>query len=256
MTDEDIIAYLLEELPENDRERFEEECFAQESWPPQINLVEEELIDNYLRAELTPERRVRFEENYLTTEARHERVSIAAALLRHIDEYNASPAPVAAVSPEKPTLADRLRAFWRRQTWALRAATAVALVAIGSGSLWLFRTPPAPVFSTLTLTISSKSNRAEGAQPGTVKLPPNAEGLNVSLLLPQPAPPAARYRVELENDNGEARSVDVAGKDTQSVIVVIPAAQLAREQYALKLFAIKPDGTEQRINGSYYFIVQ
>jgi hypothetical protein len=253
MTEEDIIAYLLEELSETDRERFEEECFALESWPPQINLVEEELIDHYLRAELAPERRVRFEENYLTTDARHERVSIAAALLRHVDDYNASPAPVPVVSPGKPALAERLQAFWR--TWTLRAATAVALVAIGAGSLWLFRTPPAPVFSTLTLTISN-SNRAEGVQPGTVKLAPNAAGLNVSLVLPQPEPPAARYRVELENDNAEARSVEVVGKDTQSVIVVIPAAQLTRGQYALKLFAIKPDGAEQRINGIYFFVVE
>ena len=52
MTDERIIAYLLEELPEDDLERFEDECFAQESWPAQINLVEEDLIDAYLRNEL------------------------------------------------------------------------------------------------------------------------------------------------------------------------------------------------------------
>lgn len=255
MTDEDIIAYLLEELPEADRERLEDECYAQENWPSQIDLVEEELIDNYLRQELVPERRRRFKENYLTTEARHERVRIAAALLHHIDAYNASPAPVPDVSIGKPTLVERLRAFWRRQTWTLRAATAVAVVVIVTASLWFFRAPPARVFSTLTLTISN-SNRAEGVQPGKVKLPPNAEALNVSLVLPQPVPPAARYRVELENDNGETRSVEVVGKDTQSVMVVIPAAQLVRGQYALKLFAIKPDGTEQRINGIYFFIVE
>src|SRR5882724_9609551 len=88
MTDERIIAYLLEELPEEDLEQFEDDCFVQENWPAQIELVEEELIDSYLRNELDSERRKRFEQNYLTTQARHDRVSIAAALLRHIDEYN------------------------------------------------------------------------------------------------------------------------------------------------------------------------
>lgn len=256
MTDERIIAYLLEELPQDDLERFEDECFAQESWPTQIDLAEEELIDAYLREELVPERRRRFEENYLTTETRQERVSVAAALLRHIDEYNASPEPVVVVPPTEPTLAERFRAFWREQTWGLRAAAAIAIVAVISGALWLLFPPPSPrPFAALTLSISS-SNRAEGSQAGTVKLPPNAEALKVSLVLPQPSPPAARYRVELENDNGEAKSSEVAGKDAQSVLVVIPAAQLARGQYALKLFAIKTDGAEQRISGTYFFIVE
>lgn len=256
MTDERIIAYLLEELPEDDLERFEDECIAQESWPTQIDLVEEDLIDNYLRDELTPERRHRFEENYLTTEARQERVSIAAGLLRHIDKYNASPKPIVVVPPTEPTLAEFFRAFWRRKTWGLRGATAFAIVVVIAGTLWLLIPAPSPrTFATLTLTISH-SNRAEGAQAGKVKLPSNAEALKVSLTLPQQSPPAERYRVELENDNGETKSAEVAGKDAQSVLVVIPAAQLAPGQYALKLFAIKTDGAEQRINGTYFFIVE
>lgn len=262
MTDERIIAYLLEELPEADLERFEDECFAQESWPAQINIAEEDLIDAYLRDELTPERRQRFEQNYLTTEARQERVIMAAALLRHIDEYNtASKAAVSnaavALPQTEPTWAERFRAFWNSQTWALRTAASVAIVAIIAGALYLFifRAPSPRTFATLTLSISN-NDRAGGAQSGKVKLPPDAEALNIYLTIPAQSPPAARYRVELENDSGETKSVEVAEKDAQSVLVVIPAAQLARRQYALKLFAIKPDGSEQRVTGSYFFIVE
>ena len=257
MTDKHIIAYLLEELPEDDLERFEDECLAQESWPTQINLVEEDLIDAYLRNELTPERRQRFERNYLTTQARQERVSMAAALLRHIDECNAASMAAVAVPPTELTWAERFRAFWMRQAWGLRAATSIAMVAVVACALWLSFRPPAPrTLATLTLSVSS-NNRAEGTRAERVKLPPNAEALNISLTLPQQSPrPAARYRVELENDNGETKPAEVAGKDAQSVLVVIPAAQLARGQYALKLFVIKPDDAEQRINGSYFFIVE
>jgi methionine-rich copper-binding protein CopC len=256
MTDKRIIAYLLEELPEDDLERFEDECLAQESWPAQISLVEEDLIDAYLRNELTLDRRQHFERNYLTTQARQERVSMAAALLRHIDECNASAGPAVVVPPKELTWDERFRAFWSSQAWGLRAATAFAIVAVMAGALWLFVPAPSPrTFATLTLTISN-SNRAEGAQAGKVKLPPNAEALKVSLTLPQQSPPAERYRVELENDNGETKSAEVAGKDAQSVLVVIPAAQLEPGQYALKLFAIKTDGAEQRINGTYFFIVE
>src|SRR5437763_8489164 len=91
MIDERIIAYLLKELPEEELERFEDECFGQESWPAQLDLVEEDLIDAYLRDELTRKRRQRFELNYLTTEARRGRVRMTAAFLRYVDECNAAP---------------------------------------------------------------------------------------------------------------------------------------------------------------------
>src|SRR5947199_1400683 len=103
MTDERIIAYLLEELPEDDLERFEDECFAQEEWLAQINLVEGDLIEEYLRDELTAERRQRFERNYLITKASEERVVIAAALLRYADERNATSNAAVAVLPPAPT---------------------------------------------------------------------------------------------------------------------------------------------------------
>jgi hypothetical protein len=256
MTDERIIAYLLEELPETDLERFEDECFAQESWPIELTLVEEDLIDAYLRHELTPERRQRFEQNYLTTDARQARVSLAAALLRHVDECHAASKAISKVALSQPTWAERFNAFWNRQTWALRTAMAVVLVSVIAGTLWFGFLRPSPrTFATLTLTISN-NNRAEGAQVGKVKLSPDAEALNISLMLPQPPPVAARYRVELENDNGERKALEVTSQDAQSVGVRVPTAQLAREPYALKLYAIKSDATEERIKGSYYFLVE
>ncbi len=257
MTDERIIAYLLEELPETDLERFEDECFAQESWPIELTLVEEDLIDAYLRHELTPERRQRFEQNYLTTDARQARLSLAAALLRHVDECHAASKVTNIVPIPQPTWAERFGAFWNRQTWALRTAMAIVLVSFIAGTLWFgFLRPSSPrTFATLTLTISN-NNRAEGAQAGKVKLPPDAEALNISLMLPQPPPAAARYRVELENDNGERKALEVTSQDDQSVWVRVPTAQLARASYALKLYAIKTDETEERIKGSYYFLVE
>jgi hypothetical protein len=257
MTDEAIIAYLLKELPEAALERFEDECFAQETWPAQLSLVEEDLIEDYLRHQLSPERRQRFEENYLTTDARQERVSLTAALLRLIDERCAA-ASTLVVEPEpQPSMLERLRFFWRGQSRAFQTVTALALIALFSGSLWLlFLRPRAPrSFAALTLTIST-NNRAEGAQAGTVKLSADLAGLNLALTLPRQSPAASGYRVELENDNAEAKSVELTGHDAQSVMVRVPASQLARGQYVLKLFAVKADGSEQRINGSYYFIVE
>jgi hypothetical protein len=253
MTDEHIIAYLLEELPEEELERFEDECFAQESWPAEVGLVEEDLIDAYLRGELKPERHQRFEQKYLTTEARQERVLIAAALLRRIDEHQTA----AAASPDKLTWTERFRAFWSGPGWMPRTAAALFVVGVIAGAVWLllFRAPSPRSFATLNLTISV-NNRAEGAEARQVKQPLNADALKIFLMLPERATGAAGYRVELLNEEGETRPLAIAGQDAKSVSVVIPASQLRRGQYVLKLFMTRADATEQRINGSYFFTVQ
>lgn len=257
MTDEGIIAYLLEELPEDARERFEEECFAEDNWPTQISAVEEDLIEDYLRNQLTPERRQRFERHYLTTEARQQRVCMAAALLRHIDERNALAEGAAAALPKEGSKAEPSRTFWRGPNWALRTAAAMGLVAVLAGALWFlfFRAPAPPTFATLTLTISN-SDRAAGPQIGHIKLPANIDALKISLLLPQQSPPAAHYRVTLENEDGENKAVEMIGSEAQSVLVMVPADQLMPGRYMIKIFAVPADGPEQRVNGGYYFIVE
>jgi hypothetical protein len=259
MTDERIIAYLLEELPEEELEQFEDDCFADEDWPAQVNLAEEDLVDAYLRNELSQERRRRFEQTYLKTEARQERVMLAAALLRHIDKQQAEPkAVIATSSSTESTWRERLQAFWSGQTLALRAVAMIAIVSLIGGLLWLYlsRSPSSHSFVSLTLTISLKDNRSEGVQADKVKLPLPADILKISLKLPEKAPQATDYRVELDKDTGETKVLKIAERDAQSVVVDIPASQLTRGQYALKLFTVKEDGTEQRIAGKYFFMVE
>ncbi|HEX8888605.1 MAG TPA: hypothetical protein VF779_05490 [Pyrinomonadaceae bacterium] len=255
MTDERIIAYLLGELPAEESDQFEDECFAEEHWPMQISLAEEDLIDHYLRGELTTEQRQRFEQNYLTTEARKERVVMAASLLRHVDEQSHDSI---AEDAREVTWIGRLRASWGGPRWALTTALALAsIVIVVGGLLWLYRPLPSrpQTFATLTLTISSNS-RGEGSPVSKVKIPPEAEGLRVSLKLPDGLPQVGRYRIQLENEKGETKPVELAGQETQSVSVLIPSAQLTPGEHVLKLFIVKDDGTEQRIPGSYLFIVE
>lgn len=257
MTDERIIAYLLEELPEEDSKRFEEECFAQESWPEQISLVEDDLIDGYLRGDLTPEQRRRFEQNYLTTPARLERVRAVAALIRQVDEYKTGDLP-SVVPPTPQGWSERLRAFWGGRDLAPRYAAALVVLTVVFGALWLVLSPRAPrSFATLTLN-NSLNNRLEGAQVGRVKLPSGVDALRLTLRLPDGAAQAARYRAELESlesaDGGKI-NVEAEREDAQSVRIEISTEQLEQGRYAIKLFADKPDGTAQRV-GNYFFIVE
>jgi hypothetical protein len=112
-----------------------------------------------------------------------------------------------------------------------------------------------PTFAIITLAIRPNT-RDEGVQAPKINLPLGKDALRISLGLPNPPPAAVRYRVQLLGANDESRSLGIAGQDAQSVVVEIPGTQLQRGQYALNLFAIKADGTEQRITGSYYFTVE
>jgi methionine-rich copper-binding protein CopC len=274
ITEERIIAYLLGDLPLEEAERFEDECFAGEDWPGQLHLAEEDLIDEYLRGTLAPERRRRFEENYLTTDARVERVRMAAALLRHVDSHAptrteanvsgvqsaaAAEATLAAQPQERHKRESWFDALWGGRTVVPRAAMSFALLLIVvAGAFVIYsriapRNHPTIVMVALTPT---NAERGTGAEPTKVKLPKDAGALRVSLAPPEGSTPSARYRVELDDGEGKTESLEATGEDAHSVSVVIPAVHLSRGTYALRLFAVNAEGVEQRIRGSYLFSVE
>jgi hypothetical protein len=258
MTDEDIIAYLLKELQEDRSEQFEEECFAQEVWPSRIESVEEDLIDAYLRGELTPQRQRLFEDNYLITPERRERVAVAAALLRLVEERRPAAQSTVKVSPLKQTWMEWVRVFRNGQSWPLLTAAALGIIAIMAGTVWLARSdgPSRQTIAAVSLPISRDNNRAEGTEASKIKLPLDTDALEISLRLPEQSIPADHYRVEMLNENGETKSLAVTGQDAQSVWVITPSAELHRGQYAFHLFAAGADSTEQRVSGSYFLTVE
>lgn len=247
MTDERMTAYLLQELTEEEAERYEEQCFTREEWPAELDSAEQELIDAYLNNELSKDRRSRFEKNYLTTDVRKARVLTAQSLRKILPP----PPP-----RQKTRFREKLKPFWQRP---LPLAAGVAFIVVLSFTLvipylLMGRRPP-QTFQQLSLTISS-SDRGTGVQPARVTLPLRADALEIYLKLPPQSANAASYRVEWENVEDNLGDLQIASKDTHSAVVVIPAQKISPGQYALKLFAINQDGTEQRINGNYYFTAE
>ncbi|HSE19838.1 MAG TPA: hypothetical protein VLB46_22445 [Pyrinomonadaceae bacterium] len=237
MTDEHITAYLLEELSEEESEQFEEQCFAQDEWPAEIDAVEQDLIDAYLRNELSADRRRRFEERYLTTDARKARVLTAKSL--HGTLCPAQP---------KSGWREWLYAFFQRPL-VPQTAIAILVLAVGlSLVVPLIRGPRSPqTFTPVELAMSASSNRASGVQPLKVSLPLSNDALRISLKLPAPAPGSAGYRVEWENAKEPLRELPIESQDAQSVVVIIPAAELTPGQYWLKL------SNKNGVIGNYFF---
>lgn len=86
MIKDKIKEYLLGELSEIEAERFEEECSLNKQLFEEVCLTESELIDDYLSYRLLPVERKSFENNYLLTEARREKVESARIFLAGIKE--------------------------------------------------------------------------------------------------------------------------------------------------------------------------
>jgi hypothetical protein len=254
MTDERIISYLLEDLNEAERERFEEECFAADAWPDEIAAVEEGLIDSYLRRELTPGQRAKFEQNYLTTAARETKLINAAALLRHADERAAQ---TAAVASQPAGWFD----FLRGSQWAWRVAFAVLAIAVLFGVWRGLRTapdeiaanyPPPKTFTALALEPSVQVRSGDGDAIPKVKLPLSADALRVTLNLP-PGEKAANYRVELDSAAFDAPAkLPPPVVENGRVAAVIHSRQLKPGQYVLKLYALE-NNAERPLPGGYYF---
>src|SRR5262249_41334804 len=79
--DQTIIRYLLDELSESDQESFEEAYLHDDGLFEQLRSLEEELIEDYVKGDLSRRERRLFERRYLVSEQRRARVEAARQLV-------------------------------------------------------------------------------------------------------------------------------------------------------------------------------
>jgi hypothetical protein len=249
MTDERTTAYLLEELTEEEAEQFEEQCFAQPEWPSvELDSAEADLIEAYVRNELPPDRKQRFEENYLTTAAREERVLLARSFLR----------VACTADPRKVTWMEWVKDFFTVQLLTPRYATIAATLVLSLALLfWVSRPFTPQTFKDVNLAFVSQDQTRGSSTALTAKitLPLNADALRFSLTLPEPTPEGTTYSVRWENVKGPLGTLEtIDSKDPKFLTVIIPAHALTPGQYTLKLFRKNQDRTEQI--GNAFFDVE
>jgi hypothetical protein len=78
-----IRRYLVGELAEGDQAALEQELLIDRGKFDQVCAVENELVDSYVRGEMSPADRERFEGHYLASPLHRERVAIAESFLTH-----------------------------------------------------------------------------------------------------------------------------------------------------------------------------
>lgn len=95
--DDKLIArYLLGELSEEERDRFEERLFADDLFSHEIEAARDQLTEDYLRGALSGREHERFETCFLASPSRRERVETTRALIQVANRAAAAEAPAPA----------------------------------------------------------------------------------------------------------------------------------------------------------------
>jgi hypothetical protein len=241
-----IREYLLGQLAGDGLEQFEQQLFSDDDMFEEVLAAEDELIDESIEGRLNPNESELFAKFFLNSPEREQNVLFRQVLKNYAEKKNRKLQP----APKRWSFLPAAIQSVRAAVASAALAVVVALVAL----MLLIPLPPTS-FATVNLTIGV-SNRAGSTPAEKIKLPLNADALKLQLALPQSSNAANSYRVELRKISGETKTLEPLSKDEKSVVVVIPAAQLARDQYALNLYVTKPGEPEQRIPGSYYFTVE
>ena len=134
-----IISYLFGELNGAQRDELEEMLFLDEDFSLFVNNVENDLIDEYLRGELAAGEKQRFENAFLTSESRREKVRAAQVLQQKLFDENDE--GFVTSTEIKASLWQTLADFFRLPNLALAGSLAAILLVL-FGGIWLINHQP------------------------------------------------------------------------------------------------------------------
>lgn len=252
----EVRRYLLGQLEEAEHEQLELRLLTDPSFIEEFDTVVDEIVDQYAGDELEGKERERVEQYFLKSAERQQKVHFARELMQRAATERGRVARDPAPAPA-PGFLESILAFWRNQSISMRTAMAMAALLIVVGLAFVTRSvwiPGSGTDALVALNITT-SDRASGSKTQSVKLEPGTRQLRIELRLPDQTPQAQNYRVELVDDQQQSRNLSIEERTAQSIIVAIPANEIAPASYIINLYAVNPDGTEQRIRGGYFFNV-
>jgi hypothetical protein len=138
INDELIVGYLLGDLPEEKQSEIEDRAFQDEQYLQEILAVESDLIDEYVRGELSDSARRQFESRFLASAERRRKVEFARARASVTHEFavvEEDNRPASAPAPASWTKA--LAGFLRKLNPAAKFSLAAAALLVVSGGSWL-----------------------------------------------------------------------------------------------------------------------
>jgi hypothetical protein len=117
LEDEQLIRqYLLGELDEQQLQQVEERTMTDDDFYRQVELIEDELVEEYVSSGLTEQQRARFEQVYLANPKGRQQVSFTTAFNTHLARsVDVQPSPMPIVQPSPMPAGDR--EFVAKDSW-------------------------------------------------------------------------------------------------------------------------------------------
>jgi len=269
--------YLLGNLSEEAQVQVEDRAFANPGYLAAVEAAEADLIDAYVRGELSSPDRRQFERRFLVSPQRRNKVEFAKAFARVAAELTPSqPLPF-----PRRSLLDILHSL----SPGFQFAAAVATLVIFAGAIWLARqnaalrtqvaslqtqqrpapavNPPSPAPPEVqrpapspipALVFLPGLTRAESRMQ-QLTIPPDAQLTHLELRL-EPRDDYPRYRVELRTRSGQdVLTLANLRKRGNSVAFDIPTASLPAGDYELALKGLS-DGQPTDLAFHYFRVTK
>ena len=218
--------YLLGTIDPEVREDVEKRLFSEgQIFSQQLSLAEDELIDAYVSEGLDGEERQSFEQNFLITDERRDKVGFARELKAYaVREQNGR---------------SRVGTRWALPSWA--AAAAVLAFVLPAATWQIARSGAAR--EDVSAWLSSGQVRAVGAELDRVRVPPDAR--LVRLRLEVDATKFPTYRATLHPVGGDemwsqSNLRPTTIDDRPAVELTLPTAVLAGGDYFIRLYGLSP----------------
>jgi len=241
--------YLLGQQAEADLSQVEERLMSDGKLFQELLMLEDEVIDQYVRRQMSAEDRISFEKYFLQSPERREKLRFAQALTKYVDRTSANPAEARRqVADTLPSSDPRAPVYSRGPStsfWLLRKpvfayALTAALILIVAGVSWMVirnRQPSGPghVFEA---TLLPGGIIREGGEVQMISIPAGTDTVRFHLLLPENS--YREYGVLIVSSAGESiwsvnalKAIEISGKKT--IEVDVSTGLLPADVYRLKL---------------------
>jgi hypothetical protein len=133
-----VVRYLLGQLPDEEQQRLEERAFSDREYLQNILAVERDLIDEYVRGELSGIDRQQFEQFFLASPERRRKVEFARTLTNVVAESpHAESVARSVIQHDSISWWDSFLAWFRGPSLVLKFSLAVVALMVALGVFWL-----------------------------------------------------------------------------------------------------------------------
>jgi hypothetical protein len=267
-----LTQYLLGSLGDDESERLDELSIADDDFASRLQVVEDDLVDAYVRRELTGETLEQFRSVYLSSAKRRDKVQFAEGLLRATDLHAAAtPRERSRTWLPEWTLAAAaclllvITGFLCYQNFELRSKVKQAQAAIAALRQHVQtaapppppkNSPPQPQPVHTVAMVLAPLTRGRSAVPVLTLTPSDRAALQLEL----ESNDFARYRASLKDPATRRmlwRSNEVKASprgQNSAVFISVPAGTLKQQNYTIELTGISASGGAE-FAGAYAFRV-